>query len=110
VFTEQSVKEVIMEMTKKRLGITAVIGNDKKLKGVITDGDLRRMLEISDSIQDITAMDIMSENPKTIEPSEMAVNALDIMRKNGITQLVVAEEGTYLGILHLHDLVREGLI
>jgi arabinose-5-phosphate isomerase len=110
VFTEQSVKEVIMEMTKKRLGITAVIGSDKKLKGVITDGDLRRMLEISDSIQDITAMDIMSENPKTIEPSEMAVNALDIMRKNGITQLVVAEEGTYLGILHLHDLVREGLI
>jgi len=71
---------------------------------------LRRMLEKSDSIQNITARDIMSPNPKTIAPSEMAVNALDIMRKNSITQLVVAEKETYLGILHLHDLVKEGLI
>jgi arabinose-5-phosphate isomerase len=68
------------------------------------------MLEKSDSIQNIMARDIMSQNPKTIAPSEMAVNALDIMRKNSITQLVVAEKETYLGILHLHDLVKEGLI
>lgn len=110
VKTEASVKEVIMEITRKRLGATAVTGADGKLAGVITDGDLRRMLEKSDDIQKITARDIMSQNPKTIAPSEMAVNALDIMRKNSITQLVVAENGVYLGILHLHDLVKEGLL
>jgi arabinose-5-phosphate isomerase len=110
VTSEQSVKEVIMEMTKKRLGVTGVTGPGGKLLGIITDGDLRRMLEKSDSIQRITARDIMTQNPKTIEPSEMAVNALDLMRKNSITQLVVAENEQYLGILHLHDLVKEGLI
>jgi arabinose-5-phosphate isomerase len=110
VKTDASVKEVIMEMTRKRLGVTAVTGTDGKLVGIITDGDLRRMLEKSDNIQTITARDIMSQNPKTIAPSEMAVNALDIMRKNSITQLVVAENEIYLGILHLHDLVKEGLI
>lgn len=110
VKAEQSVKEVIMEMTRKRLGVTGVTGTDGKLLGIITDGDLRRMLEKSDSIQNITARDIMTRNPKTIPPSAMAVNALDIMRKNSITQLVVAENETYLGILHLHDLVKEGLI
>ena len=99
-----------MEMTRKRLGVTGVTGTDGKLLGIITDGDLRRMLEKSDSIQNITARDIMTRNPKTIPPSAMAVNALDIMRKNSITQLVVAENETYLGILHLHDLVKEGLI
>jgi arabinose-5-phosphate isomerase len=110
VKTEAPIKEVIMEMTKKRLGVTAVTGADGKLVGIVTDGDLRRMLEKSDAIQLITARDIMTQNPKTISPSEMAVNALDIMRKNSITQLVVAENETYLGILHLHDLVKEGLI
>ncbi len=110
VKTDHSIKEVIMEITKKRLGATGVTGNDGKLVGIITDGDLRRMLEKSDSIQNITAKDIMTENPKTIGPYEMAVNALDLMRKNSITQLVVAEDETYLGILHLHDLIKEGLI
>ena len=110
VKTDQSVKEVIMEMTRKRLGVTAVTGTDGKLVGIVTDGDLRRMLEKSDSIERITARDIMTQNPKTILPNEMAVNALDLMRQNSITQLVVAEDGNYLGILHLHDLVKEGLI
>ena len=99
-----------MEMTKKRLGVTAVIGNDGKLVGIITDGDLRRMLEKSDSIENIQARDILTPDPKTILPTEMAVNALDLMRKNEITQLVVAENDNYLGIIHLHDLVKEGLI
>src|SRR5215207_9929032 len=90
VSTEQSVKEVIVEMTKKRLGVTAVTGADGKLIGIVTDGDLRRMLEKSDSIVRITARDIMTQNPKTILPSEMAVNALDLMRQNSISQLVVA--------------------
>ena len=110
VRADQSIKEVIMEMTKKRLGVTAVLGNDGKLAGIITDGDLRRMLEKTDSIERITARDILTPDPKTITPSEMAVNALDLMRQNEITQLVVAEEGHYLGIIHLHDLVKEGLI
>lgn len=110
VKTGASIKEVIMEMTRKRLGVTAVTGADGKLAGIITDGDLRRMLEKSDSIEGILARDIMSQNPKTIAPSEMAVDALDIMRKNSITQLVVAEKEIYLGILHLHDLVKEGLL
>lgn len=106
----QSVKEVIMEMTRTRLGVTAVTGADGKLMGIITDGDLRRMLQRSDSIDRILARDIMTFNPKTIAPTEMAVTALDMMRKAEITQLVVAENDTYLGILHLHDLVKEGLI
>ena len=110
VHLEQTVKEVIFEMTKKRLGVTAVTHTDGKLAGIITDGDLRRMLEKSDSIENIRAKDILTPNPKTIAPSEMAVNALDLMRKNEIMQLVVAENGTYLGIIHLHDLVKEGLI
>jgi arabinose-5-phosphate isomerase len=110
VKADQPVKEVIMEMTRTRLGVTAVTGFDGKLLGIITDGDLRRMLQKSDSIGHITARDIMTFDPKTIGPSEMAVNALDIMRKAEIMQLVVAENDIYLGILHLHDLVKEGLI
>jgi arabinose-5-phosphate isomerase len=110
VKAEQGIKEVIMEMTRKRLGVAAVTGADGRLMGIITDGDLRRMLEKTDNINTVTARDIMSFNPKTIDPSEMAVNALDLMRKNVITQLVVAENDIYLGILHLHDLVKEGLI
>jgi arabinose-5-phosphate isomerase len=110
VHLAQSIKEVIMEMTRKRLGITAVLRNDGLLAGIITDGDLRRMLEKSDSIKLIQAKDIMTANPRTIAPGELAVNALDMMRKNEITQLVVSENGNYLGILHLHDLIRQGLI
>jgi len=110
VKTSASIKEVIMEMTKKRLGVTAVISDDNKRVGIITDGDLRRMLEKTETIQNITAIDIMTKHPKTIGPNEMAVNALDLMRTNSITQLVVAENENYLGILHLHDLVKEGLL
>jgi arabinose-5-phosphate isomerase len=110
VKADDPVKAVIMEMTRTRLGATAVIGADEKLMGIITDGDLRRMLQKSDTISHITARDIMSYHPKTILPTEMAVNALDIMRKAEIMQLIVAENEKYLGILHLHDLVKEGLI
>ena len=103
-------KDVIVEITKNRLGVTAVTHSDKKLLGIITDGDIRRMLERDGDLKNITATDIMSRNPKTVEPTEMAVAALDLMRKNEITQLVVVEKDTYLGIVHLHDLVKEGLI
>lgn len=106
----QSLKEVIVEMTAKRLGITAVVDANNNLVGIITDGDLRRMLEKSVAIDKITAGDIMTVSPKTISPDELAVEALDILRKNEISQLVVTENGKYTGIIHLHDLVREGLI
>jgi arabinose-5-phosphate isomerase len=110
VLAGESLKEVIVEMTAKRLGITAVVDADDSLLGIITDGDLRRMLEKSIAIDTIRAGDIMTANPKTIGPDELAVGALDMLRKNEISQLAVTEKGKYLGIIHLHDLIREGLI
>jgi arabinose-5-phosphate isomerase len=110
VYAHQSLKEVIVEMTKKRLGITAVIDKEGCLLGIITDGDLRRMLEKSIAIDKITAGDIMTKNPKVIDADQLAVDALDRMRKNEITQLAVVNNKQYLGIIHLHDLIREGLI
>lgn len=107
---EQSLKEVIIEMTKKRLGITAVINNAGSLAGVITDGDLRRMLEKTNTIENIQAGHIMSQNPKTIALAEMAINALHIMRTNAIMQLIVVDGDRYAGVIHLHDLLKEGLI
>ena len=107
---ERSLKEVIVEISSKRLGATAVVDKDNNLLGIITDGDLRRMLEKSISLNGITAMDIMTTTPKTIGPEELAVDALDMMRKKSITQLAVIENGKYLGFIHLHDLIREGLI
>lgn len=103
-------KEVIIEITNKRLGTTAVIDEAQKISGIITDGDLRRMLEKNISLENIIATDIMTSNPKTISSSDLAVDALDVMRKNNITQLLVVENEKYAGIIHLHDLVREGII
>jgi arabinose-5-phosphate isomerase len=105
-----SLKNIIVEIYKKRLGATAVTDEKNKLLGVVTDGDLRRMLEKNEPLDKITAKDIMSAKPKTITPDSLAVDALDLMRKFDITQLVVVSEENYLGIIHLHDLVREGLI
>lgn len=110
VLITQTLKEAIVEMTRKRLGVTAVVDNENNLSGIITDGDLRRMLEKTISIDAIKVADIMTGNPATIEPDKLAVEALDILRKKEITQLVVTDKGKYLGIIHLHDLVREGLI
>lgn len=106
---DASISKVIVEMTEKRLGATAVTEN-KKLLGIITDGDLRRMLEKGIAFEKVSAKDIMSVNPKTIEADELAVDALDNMRKFNISQLVVLQNGLYAGVLHLHDLIREGLI
>ena len=110
VLATAGLKEVIVEITEKRLGVTAVTNSANQVTGIITDGDLRRMLERSDNLQLITAKDILSANPKTIEPSLLAVEALDVLRNNNISQLIVAENGQYLGILHIHDLVREGIV
>lgn len=106
----QSLKEVIVEMTAKRLGITAVVDDENTLLGIITDGDLRRMLEKNESIGQVKADDIMTRTPRTIGPDELAVTALELLRKNNITQAVVTQQGKYLGIVHFHDLFREGLI
>jgi arabinose-5-phosphate isomerase len=110
VLPAATLKEVIVEITEKRLGVTAVTDVQNKVVGIITDGDLRRMLEKSNNIQAIKAADILSANPKTIEPDVLAVDALDVLRHYDISQLIVTENGNYLGVLHIHDLVKEGII
>ena len=99
-----------MEISRKRLGITAVLEPDGTLAGAITDGDLRRMLEKNVSLTDVAARQIMTLNPKTIEADALAIDALELMRQNNITQLLVLENKLYRGVIHLHDLIREGLI
>lgn len=110
VLPHQTLKEVIIEITKKRLGATAVTDEQNNLLGIITDGDLRRMLEKNSNIESKSAKDIMTARPKTISPEALAVEALDLMQNKEITQLIVVDNGKYSGIIHLHDLIREGLI
>jgi arabinose-5-phosphate isomerase len=109
VIPTSSVKEVILEISSKRLGATAVIENNQ-LIGIITDGDIRRMMNKYDEIKGLIAQDIMTVNPKTIEADEYAVNALRIMQEKNITQLVVTENQTFKGFIHIHDLLREGIV
>ncbi len=105
------IKAIISEISSKRLGCTAVIREDGELQGIITDGDIRRMLEKTDTISGITAADVYSRNPKTILPQTLATEAFEIMKAHDITQLIVRnEDNIYLGILHLHDLLREGIL
>ncbi len=106
---DDSIKSVILEISSKRLGATAVVDNNK-LVGVITDGDLRRMLEKSDSIADLKASDIMNKTPKKIDADELAINAMLLLEQNNITQLIVTTNGKYHGFVHLHDLLKEGII
>jgi arabinose-5-phosphate isomerase len=96
-------------MTSKRLGATAVVDENNILMGIITDGDLRRMLEKDIVLQNVTAKDIMTHDPKTIHASALAVEALELMRTKDINQLIVTNKGQYVGFIHLHDLVREGI-
>lgn len=105
-----SLREIIVEISSKMLGVTAVLDDAGQLMGIITDGDLRRMLEKNIDPQGITAKDIMSVNPKAIQEEELAVNALEMMRQYDITQLLAMRGDHYAGIIHLHDLIREGII
>ncbi len=105
-----NIRTTILEMTSKRLGVTVVLDNEHHIKGIITDGDLRRMLEKESDTKHLEAQDIMSSNPKTINEYALAVDALELMRSMSITQLIVENEGQYIGIIHLHDLIKEGLI
>ena len=109
VTSETTVKDVIVEISKKRLGATAVIDNHK-ISGMITDGDIRRMLENNSDISNLKAKDIMSLNPKTLDTDAMAIDALNTLEKNGITQILVLDDKKeYVGIIHLHDLIKEGI-
>jgi arabinose-5-phosphate isomerase len=107
---DASLKEVIVEISGKRLGCTAVVDDQQNLLGIITDGDLRRMLEKGTSLSDVVAKNIMTKSPKTIEADEFAVKALHIMQEKSITQLVVLQEGKLKGFVHLHDLLKEGIV
>ncbi|WP_438710012.1 KpsF/GutQ family sugar-phosphate isomerase [Aquimarina muelleri] len=110
VSPDSNIASVIVEMTEKRLGATAVTENGVIL-GIITDGDLRRMLTTNiSSFEKLTAKDIMSPNPKSINNDAMAVDALEKLEENSISQLLAVENGKYAGFLHIHDLVREGIL
>jgi arabinose-5-phosphate isomerase len=104
-----NIKDIIIEISEKMLGVTAVVENGKII-GIITDGDLRRMLSNSDDFSNLTAKDIMGTNPKRIENDAMAVDAMELMETNEISQLLVEENGRYAGIVHLHDLIKEGIL
>lgn len=106
---DTNVKQVIVEISEKMLGVTAVV-EDGKIMGIITDGDLRRMLTKSESFIHLTAKDIMSANPKLIDENAMAVAAMELMENNKITQLLVEHEGKYAGVVHIQDLIKEGII
>ncbi|HBK83722.1 MAG TPA: D-arabinose 5-phosphate isomerase [Flavobacterium sp.] len=109
VSIDASVKEVIMEISEKRLGVTAVMELDKVV-GIITDGDIRRMLSNRDTFSELCAKDIMTKNPKSINSTTLVSEALNILENNAITQLVVIDEGEYKGIIHLHDILKEGIV
>lgn len=109
VATHTALKNVILEITKNRLGVAVVINNDQ-IVGVITDGDLRRMLEKTVNIENITAAEIMSHTPQVIDHQTLAVEAIDQMKQHEISHLIVTKEGRYYGILHIHELIKEGLI
>ena len=109
VSENDSIVKVIVEISKKRLGVTAVVENNKIL-GIITDGDIRRMLTKSTEINHLKAKDIMSKNPKTIREDSMAIEALERLEQNSITQILVTDiEHNYIGVVHLHDLIKEGI-
>ncbi len=110
VLPSATIKEVIVEMTHKRLGAAVVVDETGNISGIITDGDLRRMLEKTETFEKLRAKDIMSRNPKTIASDVLAVIALEEMRTYNISQLVVENNGKYAGIIHLHDLIKEGII
>jgi len=109
VSPDTDVANAIIEISEKMLGVTAVIENDKII-GIITDGDIRRMLKDHQEIKGLKAKDIMSADPKTIEQDTLAVEALDVLEKNQISQLLAVENGKYAGVVHLHNLIREGIL
>jgi arabinose-5-phosphate isomerase len=109
VAPDANIKNVIVEISEKRLGVTAVVDKDKVI-GIITDGDIRRMLNKSETISGLTALDIMTKNPKMIKSTDLVSDALNILEDFSITQLVVVDNDEYKGVLHLHDILKEGIV
>ena len=110
VAPKDSIKDVILEISSKRLGAAAVIDVTGELLGIITDGDLRRMLNSHDTFANLTALDIMTKSPKTIDVEEYAASAMSLMQTKNITQLIVMKEDAFVGFIHIHDLLREGIV
>lgn len=109
VTPDESITNVIIEISSKRLGATAVLDNNR-LIGIITDGDLRRMIQNHTNYQDLTAKDVMTKNPKSIHKDELVIDALNVMREKNITQLPVTDNKRYIGVIHLHDILKEGIL
>ncbi|MEQ1553593.1 MAG: KpsF/GutQ family sugar-phosphate isomerase [Ferruginibacter sp.] len=109
-YAKDDIRKAIVEISKKRLGATTVLADDDSIIGIITDGDIRRMFEKYTDFKEIVAKDIMSTNPKCINSNTLAIDAFTIMKDNNISQLIVLENKQYVGILHVHDLMREGII
>jgi arabinose-5-phosphate isomerase len=107
---DETIQNTIINISQNRLGATVVLDAQEHLMGIITDGDVRRMVEKGGPLGDLRAKDIMSCNPKVVEKSELAVNAFGIMEKNKITSVIVLDEGRYAGLIHIHDVLREGIV
>lgn len=105
-----SVKEVIIAISKSRMGATVVLDDSGNIIGMITDGDIRRMLEQHNSIQELKAADILHKQPITISSDTLAIEAFDLMKAHDISQLIIADEGQYNGMIHIHDLMKEGIL
>lgn len=110
VHLDDKLDKVIMEISSKRLGATAVLDDNNRIAGIITDGDLRRMLQKKLNFEEITAKDIMSVSPKTVEDDVLAIDAYSTMKNNKITSLLVVADHEYLGVVHIHDILREGIV
>ena len=110
VSEQETIRPIILEISSKRMGATAVVNENNKLIGIITDGDLRRMLEQNKDVSHLLAKDIMSKNPKTIDSDALAINAFHLMESNNITQLAVIQDEKYVGMVHLHDILKEGIV
>lgn len=106
----ETISNTIIEISSNRLGATAVLDKNDTLAGIITDGDLRRMLEKTSDINFLRACDIMTTKPQTIDFNSLAIDAFDKMKQNNITQLLILKDGVYTGIIHLHDILKEGVI
>ena len=110
VCEDATIQEVIIEISRGRLGATVVCDIQNKIIGIITDGDLRRCFENNQDINKLNAKKIMTSNPKQIDSSSLAYDAFKIMKSNNITQLIVFEENKYFGVIHLHDIINEGIV
>ncbi len=110
VSPDETIQNTIINISQNRLGATVVLDSNNALLGIITDGDVRRMVEKGEPLSSLNARDIMSRNPKVIDKGELAVNAFRIMEQNKITSVVVLDEGKYVGLIHIHDVLREGIV